>query len=114
MSLISPHVQVGQQQENLRFQQALEDALGGTPWGSLGSLAGMGIGALLALPTGGMSVPMGAMLGGAGGGLFGSLFEEDGQGSPISFQSALSTYQGQQDRELLTKLLTQAQATPVP
>jgi hypothetical protein len=34
----------------------------------IGSLAGMAIGGLLAAPTGGMSIPMGAALGGMGGG----------------------------------------------
>lgn len=42
--------------------------------GGLGAGLGMLAGGLLALPTGGMSVPMGAMLGGAGGGAFGSMF----------------------------------------
>jgi len=42
--------------------------------GALGSMGGMALGAALAAPTGGMSIPMGAMLGGAGGGAFGSMF----------------------------------------
>ena len=42
--------------------------------GGLGAGLGMLAGGLLALPTGGMSVPMGAMLGGAAGGGFGSMF----------------------------------------
>lgn len=41
----------------------------------IGSLAGMGLGALLAAPTGGMSIAAGAMLGGMGGGTAGSLFD---------------------------------------
>lgn len=41
--------------------------------GGIGSLAGMGLGALLAAPTGGMSVLGGAMLGGQIGGAGGSL-----------------------------------------
>lgn len=41
----------------------------------IGSLVGMGAGALLALPTGGMSVGAGAMLGGMMGGSGGSLFD---------------------------------------
>ncbi len=40
-----------------------------------GSLLGMGLGALLAAPTGGLSIPAGAMLGGAGGGAAGGLFD---------------------------------------
>lgn len=44
-------------------------------FGGLGQLLGMGAGALLALPTGGMSVLAGAQLGGAFGGATGSLFE---------------------------------------
>lgn len=47
-------------------------------FGSMGSLAGMGIGAALAAPTGGMSIPMGAMLGSAIGGGGGSLFDSYG------------------------------------
>ncbi len=43
--------------------------------GGIGSLAGMGLGALLAAPTGGMSIPMGAMLGSSAGGAGGSLFD---------------------------------------
>ena len=47
-------------------------------WGSLGGMgAGAGIGAALALPTGGLSVPMGALIGASfGGGLGGSLFSK--------------------------------------
>lgn len=41
---------------------------------AIGSLAGMGIGALLAAPTGGMSLGAGAMLGGMMGGAGGSFF----------------------------------------
>lgn len=43
-------------------------------FGGLGSALGMGLGALLALPTGGMSVLGGAALGGGIGGGFGSMF----------------------------------------
>ena len=42
----------------------------------IGSLAGMGLGALLAAPTGGMSLGVGAMLGGTAGGTFGGLFDQ--------------------------------------
>jgi len=42
----------------------------------IGSLAGMGLGALLALPTGGVSVPVGAMLGGTMGSAGGGIAEE--------------------------------------
>jgi hypothetical protein len=41
----------------------------------LGSFAGMGLGALLAAPTGGMSILAGATLGGAMGGVGGGLFD---------------------------------------
>lgn len=41
----------------------------------IGSLAGMGIGAILAAPTGGMSIPAGAMLGGMMGGSGGSIMD---------------------------------------
>ena len=34
-------------------------------WGSIGAVVGTGLGALLALPTGGVSVPAGAAIGGA-------------------------------------------------
>lgn len=51
------------------------DRAGSGSWlgalGPAGSAAGLGIGALLALPTGGMSVPMGAALGGVIGGTAG-------------------------------------------
>ena len=57
----------------------------------LTSLLGAGLGALFALPTGGMSVPMGAALGGALGGIGGSLF--GGGGSPIDLGTALSVGQ---------------------
>lgn len=70
--------------DQLDYQRQMNDYLnalnsqGGGRRSSMGSaigpLAGMGIGALLAAPTGGMSIPMGAMLGGsmgsAGGGAF--------------------------------------------
>ena len=42
--------------------------------GTAGQLGGMALGALLAAPTGGMSIPMGAMLGGSAGSAFGSFF----------------------------------------
>lgn len=41
----------------------------------MGSLLGMGLGAALAVPTGGVTVAGGAMLGGMGGGAFGSFFD---------------------------------------
>jgi hypothetical protein len=41
----------------------------------MGALAGLGIGAALAIPTGGMSIPMGAMLGSSVGGMGGSMFD---------------------------------------
>ena len=44
-----------------------------SPWGTIGSLAGAGLGALFALPTGGMSVPMGAALGSSLGGGVGGM-----------------------------------------
>lgn len=47
---------------------------GGGDMGGLGTLLGTGLGALLALPTGGMSVLAGGALGGALGGGAGSLF----------------------------------------
>ena len=45
-------------------------------FGGAGGLVGMGLGALLAAPTGGMSIPMGASLGGMLGGTGGSLFDK--------------------------------------
>jgi len=55
--------------------------------GALGSLGGMGLGALLAAPTGGMSLAAGAALGGAAGGSAGSLFDQNyGQAANYMFQ----------------------------
>ena len=45
-------------------------------WGSIGSMAGFAIGALLAAPTGGMSLMAGGMIGGAIGGAGGSILDE--------------------------------------
>jgi len=44
-----------------------------TPWGAIGTLAGMAGGAALAPFTGGLSIPMGMMLGGSLGGAAGSI-----------------------------------------
>lgn len=52
--------------------------------GSLGSLGGMGLGALLALPTGGMSVLAGAMLGGSLGSAASPLWGGSGSSSGLS------------------------------
>jgi hypothetical protein len=61
----------------------------GTPWGSIGSLAGAGLGALFALPTGGMSVAAGAGLGSSlgrsAGGLFGGGSNSGGGGMDLSW-----------------------------
>ncbi len=48
--------------------------------GAIGSLAGMGIGAAFAAPTGGMSIPVGAMLGSSIGGAGGSVWDSQGGG----------------------------------
>ena len=53
-------------------------------FGALGSLGGAGLGALLALPTGGLSVGAGAMLGGSLGGTASSLFGGSGGSIPLS------------------------------
>ena len=44
-----------------------------SPWGSIGSIAGAGLGALFAAPTGGMSMGLGAGLGSALGGGIGGM-----------------------------------------
>lgn len=44
-------------------------------YGGGGALLGMGLGAALAAPTGGMSIPMGMMLGGGAGGTAGKMFD---------------------------------------
>lgn len=56
-----------------------------TDWGSIGSLAGMAIGAGLAPFTGGMSIPMGMGLGSSIGGGVGSLASGDMGGGAASF-----------------------------
>jgi len=58
---------------------------------SLGSALGAGAGALFAIPTGGLSIPAGAALGGALGGAGASLF--GGGASPIGLGDALSVIQ---------------------
>ena len=47
----------------------------GSSMSGIGSLAGLGLGALLAAPTGGMSIPAGAALGGTAGGVGGSIWD---------------------------------------
>jgi len=58
---------------------------GGGAGGAIGSAIGMGLGALLAAPTGGMSIPIGAMLGGMGGGAVGGVTDAAmGGGGPMA------------------------------
>lgn len=90
MSLISPYVDVGMTQSNnqanldydyqkqlaqIAYQQALQKYQQQKGMASLFSkIGGTGLGALLALPTGGMSVLAGAALGGLGGDLAAPMF----------------------------------------
>lgn len=71
LDAITRERQLKQQQEAM----APEDPgfFGGGGGGAVGSLAGLGVGALLALPPGGVSVPVGAALGGAIGGAAGGV-----------------------------------------
>jgi hypothetical protein len=57
--------------------------------GSIGALAGTALGALFALPTGGMSIAAGAALGGALGGTAGSIFSGDTSGATQYAQSGI-------------------------
>lgn len=69
-------------------EQAMRDAQSkSTPWGAIGSIAGMGLGAALAPFTGGMSIPMGMALGGSFGGGVGSLFQGNNAGAMSNFNS---------------------------
>ena len=97
--ILMPHVGVGAEQDRLQQQANYQAALAkaqadyaqsqGGGYGSLiGTGAGAGLGALLALPIGGLSVLGGAALGGSLGGTAGSLF--GGGPAPISFGDALS------------------------
>lgn len=64
----------------LLMQQLSQPKGGGSPLSSLGAFGGMGLGAALAAPTGGMSIPVGMALGGAGGGFLGGLGDLFGGG----------------------------------
>ncbi len=76
LDLINQSAQTGLTEEGLaqqRYTNTLPylsqyNASPTSPWGSVGSLAGAGLGALLAGPTLGMSVPMGMSLGSSLGG----------------------------------------------
>lgn len=94
-SITSPYVQTGTNQGNMQvnadydyqqqlaqvaYQQAVEKYnQSKSGLGALGGLGGAALGALLALPTGGMSLGMGALLGGLGGSMASPIFG----GSPI-------------------------------
>lgn len=64
---------------------------------ALTTIGGAALGALFALPTGGMSIGMGAMLGGAAGGVASPFF--GGGQSPISFGDALAMSQFPQQQK---------------
>lgn len=101
MSMVTPYVNTGMQQGNAQagmeyqYQQALAQAAYQQAlqkqqqqqglFGSLGTLGGAGLGALLAAPTGGMSLGMGAMLGGMGGSAISPIF--GGASNPSSMSS---------------------------
>ena len=76
---VSPSQIFGAQSANNAYNSSIfntqsQSAAGGGNMGSIGSMAGMAIGGLLAAPTGGMSLAAGAALGGSFGGAAGSMF----------------------------------------
>lgn len=107
VSILQPYANMGQQQGNAQanlqydYQQQMAQAQlqqelakqqqSQGLFGTLGTLGGAGLGALLAAPTGGMSLGMGALLGGLGGSAASPLF---GGGANPQAMSALMNVLG--------------------